>query len=146
MTTYPRRVKREDAVESIVEELPDNLLETSPPPDGASSSRVASDKPHKSSPSPPAPAPAPTPQPDLLSTYTCPICYSPPTNATLTPCGHVACGSCLFTAVHSSMERNAHTPEGPRALCPLCKAVIPWWDGRGGGVVGLRTAFVLNVQ
>ncbi|KAF9071548.1 hypothetical protein BDP27DRAFT_510908 [Rhodocollybia butyracea] len=55
-------------------------------------------------------APSPTPNPSqsdsipatilsahALSTYTCPICFCPPTNATMTPCGHVACGSCLFT-------------------------------------------------
>jgi hypothetical protein len=26
-----------------------------------------------------------------LSTFTCPVCFSPPENATLTPCGHVMC-------------------------------------------------------
>lgn len=36
---------------------------------------------------------------DNLSAFACPICFSPPTNATLTPCGHVSCGACLFTAV-----------------------------------------------
>lgn len=41
-----------------------------------------------------------------LSAYTCPICFSPPTNATLTPCGHICCGQCLFTAVKSTMRRN----------------------------------------
>lgn len=40
-----------------------------------------------------------------LSTYMCPICFSPPTNATLTPCGHVCCGECLFTAVRASLQR-----------------------------------------
>lgn len=44
--------------------------------------------------------------PEPLSAYTCPICLSPPTNATLTPCGHVCCGQCLFTAVKSTMRRN----------------------------------------
>ena len=41
-----------------------------------------------------------------LATYTCPICFFPPTNATLTPCGHVCCGQCLFTAVKATMRRN----------------------------------------
>lgn len=40
-----------------------------------------------------------------LSVYMCPICLSPPTNATLTPCGHVCCGECLFTAVRASLQR-----------------------------------------
>ena len=56
-----------------------------------------------SSPSPITIAPAPSP----LSTYTCPICFSPPTNATITPCGHVCCGVCLFTAVKATLQRGA---------------------------------------
>lgn len=44
--------------------------------------------------------------PEPLSAYTCPICFSPPTNATLTPCGHICCGACLFAAVKSTMKRN----------------------------------------
>lgn len=44
--------------------------------------------------------------PELLSAYTCPICFSPPTNATLTPCGHICCGACLFAAVKSTVKRN----------------------------------------
>jgi hypothetical protein len=47
------------------------------------------------------------PEPELLSSYTCPICFSSPTNATLTPCGHICCGSCLFTAVKTTMQRTA---------------------------------------
>ncbi|KAG6370835.1 hypothetical protein JVT61DRAFT_11047 [Boletus reticuloceps] len=46
------------------------------------------------------------PIPEPLSTYTCPICFSSPTNATLTPCGHLCCGQCLFTAVKSTIRRN----------------------------------------
>lgn len=77
-----------------------------------------------------------------LSQYTCPICFSPPTNATLTPCGHVCCGACLFTAVKSTLQRGAFMGGGmgpgnlPR--CPVCRAPIPGWDGTGGGVIGLR--------
>lgn len=43
-----------------------------------------------------------------LSAYTCPICFSPPTRATLTPCGHICCGECLFTAVKTTMQRAGH--------------------------------------
>lgn len=78
-----------------------------------------------------------------LSEYTCPICFFPPSNATLTPCGHVCCGSCLFTAVKTTLHRGAsmgvamNTGENvPR--CPVCRAVIRCWDGRGGGVIGLK--------
>lgn len=80
---------------------------------------------------------------EALSEYTCPICFFPPSNATLTPCGHVCCGSCLFTAVRTTLQRGAvmgvavNTGENvPR--CPVCRAVIRHWDGRGGGVIGLK--------
>lgn len=94
--------------------------------------------------------------PEPLSAYTCPICFSPPTNATLTPCGHICCGQCLFTAVKSTIRRNmvvamgrapearSVTPTPHRSLslipsrCPVCRAEIPGWDGRGGGVIGLK--------
>jgi hypothetical protein len=56
-----------------------------------------------------------TPEPDLLSEYNCPICFSPPTNATLTPCGHVLCGSCLFIAVKSAMKRGQAPGAGAEA-------------------------------
>lgn len=77
-----------------------------------------------------------------LSSYTCPICFSPPTNATLTPCGHVCCGACLFTAVKSTLQRGAFMGggmgQGNLPRCPVCRAPIPGWDGTGGGVIGLR--------
>ncbi|KAF5345999.1 hypothetical protein D9758_013867 [Tetrapyrgos nigripes] len=38
----------------------------------------------------------------LLSSYRCPICLSPPRNATLTPCGHIICGACLFQSIKAS--------------------------------------------
>lgn len=49
--------------------------------------------------------------PELLSEYTCPICFSPPTNATMTPCGHVCCGACLFMAVKSALKRGGMNGE-----------------------------------
>lgn len=58
------------------------------------------------------PPPPPPPQPEPLSSYTCPICFSPPTNATLTPCGHICCGQCLFTAVKTTMARGMWVGEG----------------------------------
>jgi len=91
---------------------------------------------------PPTPSHPKSPA-EPLSEYTCPICFFPPSNATLTPCGHVCCGSCLFTAVKTTLHRGAsmgvaiNTGENvPR--CPVCRAVIRCWDGRGGGVIGLK--------
>jgi hypothetical protein len=59
---------------------------------------------------PRVPAPSPTSygslEPEPLSNYSCPICFSPPMNATLTPCGHICCGPCLFMAVKSTMKRS----------------------------------------
>ncbi|KAF5345992.1 hypothetical protein D9758_013860 [Tetrapyrgos nigripes] len=81
----------------------------------------------------------------LLSAYTCPVCFCPPTNATLTPCGHICCGSCLFSAVKSTMRRGMGMmggEGGPR--CPVCRAVIPGWDGKGGGVIGLKMQAVFS--
>ncbi|CAL1715894.1 unnamed protein product [Somion occarium] len=82
-----------------------------------------------------------------LSNYTCPICFSPPTYATMTPCGHVCCGECLFTAVKTAMQRAAyHGPAAERAKCPVCRAPIPGWDGRGGGVIGLQPRVMYKVE
>ncbi|KAJ3485417.1 hypothetical protein NLI96_g4974 [Meripilus lineatus] len=85
------------------------------------------------------PPPTPISQLEPLSAYTCPICFSAPTYATMTPCGHVCCGECLFTAVKASIQRATHhVPPAERAKCPVCRAPIPGWDGRGGGVIGLK--------
>jgi hypothetical protein len=54
---------------------------------------------------------------ELISSYTCPICFCPPTNATLTPCGHICCGSCLFAAVKTTMQRT-HTMAPTEAVIP----------------------------
>jgi hypothetical protein len=113
------------------------------------------------------------PQQQPLSTYSCPICFCPPINATLTTCGHVACGACLFKAVKSSMARGmwrgGEDGEGlPKCVyislsllansrwcadgmsrdpsrCPVCRAVIPGWDGKGGGVIGLKPRAVFTL-
>ncbi|KAI0636330.1 hypothetical protein C8Q77DRAFT_1052482 [Trametes polyzona] len=83
-----------------------------------------------------------------LASYCCPICFSPPSCATITPCGHVLCGDCLFTAVKTTIQRGAYTlPAGERmiARCPVCRAPIPGWDGKGGGVIGLRPRAVFSL-
>jgi hypothetical protein len=33
----------------------------------------------------------------------------------------------------------------PVARCPVCRAEIPQWDGRGGGVVGLKIQVVYSL-
>ncbi|KDR66422.1 hypothetical protein GALMADRAFT_259166 [Galerina marginata CBS 339.88] len=88
------------------------------------------------------------PKPDPLSSYTCPICFSPPTNATLTPCGHICCGACLFAAVKTTMSRTsmAGVPSAlNEAKCPVCRATIPGWDGKGAGVIGLKARAIFRL-
>jgi Zinc finger, C3HC4 type (RING finger) len=68
---------------------------------GPSSHFVATDFPPATS----RMTPATPPPSNLLSSHTCPICFSTVTNACLTPCGHVLCGACLFAAVKSSIRR-----------------------------------------
>lgn len=99
-----------------------------------------------SPPTPPAPA-TPRTQAEPLSAYVCPICFSPPSYPTLTPCGHICCGECLFTAVKSTIARSAyHGPTSQRAKCPVCRAPIPGWDGKGRGVIGLKTRVQYSVD
>ncbi|EIM90662.1 uncharacterized protein STEHIDRAFT_136703 [Stereum hirsutum FP-91666 SS1] len=86
----------------------------------------------------------PTPAAEsLLSSYACPICFSPPINATLTPCGHIMCGECLFTAVGVAVGRTGAVGLGAR--CPVCRANLPGWDGRGGGVIGLKARVLISL-
>jgi len=76
-----------------------------------------------------------------LAAYTCPICFSAPKDAALTPCGHIMCASCLFGAVRAARARaleSARPQEAETACCPVCRAVLSGWDGRGGGVIGLE--------
>ena len=80
-----------------------------------------------------------------IQEYTCPICFCPPTRACLTPCGHVMCATCLFSAVKAAKQSQirahaARTAESRKANCPVCRAEITGWDGRGGGVFGLSIA------
>ncbi|KAI0255000.1 hypothetical protein BJV78DRAFT_810767 [Lactifluus subvellereus] len=92
----------------------------------------------------PFPPPSSLPQdPEPLHTYSCPICFASPTNATLTPCGHIMCGECLFTAVGAAAARMGIASLAAR--CPVCRATIPKWDGRGGGVIGLQPRVVITI-
>ncbi|KAE8268852.1 hypothetical protein A4X09_0g3489 [Tilletia walkeri] len=54
----------------------------------------------------------------LLSTYNCPICLSPPTNAVSTPCGHVFCGGCLFDALATQTKKKQQEDAERRMFIP----------------------------
>ncbi|KAJ3978921.1 hypothetical protein F5890DRAFT_1547718 [Lentinula detonsa] len=69
---------------------------------------------------------SPKPLPDLLSTHFLSL-----------PHIHVACGPCLFIAVKTALRWETMMmggamgdEDGPR--CPVCRAPIPVWDGKGG--------------
>ena len=76
------------------------------------------------------------PKHEPLSAYICPICFSPPTNATLTPCGHICCGECLFNAVKATLERGRqHGPAFQNAkwvFVHLSGILFPSWLSRVG--------------
>jgi len=44
----------------------------------------------------------------LLSSYSCPVCLSAPTNMCVTPCGHVFCGRCLYDTLAAQMKHDGH--------------------------------------
>lgn len=50
--------------------------------------------------------PKPTASHTLLSSYKCPICLCPPTNISVTPCGHIFCGSCLYDTLSVNMRQE----------------------------------------
>lgn len=131
-----RRKVREDSVS--VENSPSEKLKGKQPAKQADDSEPRPEITSCSAPSPQRPETSPTAEP--LSAYTCPICFGPPTYATLTPCGHVCCGECIFAAVNAATQRARYTGIANRieAKCPVCRATLPGWDGRGGGVIGLR--------
>lgn len=54
-----------------------------------------------------APRPPP-PTNALLSTYKCSICLCPPTNVSVTSCGHMFCGGCLYDALSMQMRQDGH--------------------------------------
>ena len=66
---------------------------------------------------------------DPLSDYTCPICFSAPTNATITPCGHICYGSCLFGAVKAGIQRAGmeHHPGGNRGRAAAPARYVLLW-------------------
>ncbi|KAH6901205.1 hypothetical protein BKA70DRAFT_1436232 [Coprinopsis sp. MPI-PUGE-AT-0042] len=124
-------------------------------PDASSGLATTSSTPSKMSASSPSSSKPKEPATEPLSEYTCPICFCAPSNATLTPCGHICCGSCLFAAVKTSLARNRGMPvpahqrggdDDPTvARCPVCRAGIPGWDGKGGGVIGLKIRAVFSL-
>ena len=66
--------------------------------------------------------------PEPLHTYSCPICFSSPTNATLTPCGHIMCGECLFTAVGAAAARMGIATLAARYVKRSSRILVPDTD------------------
>ncbi|KAF8310773.1 hypothetical protein DL93DRAFT_1570798 [Clavulina sp. PMI_390] len=76
-----------------------------------------------------------------LSSYTCPVCFSPPKDAVLTPCGHILCGECLHDSLRAAQSRSraaADMAEAAISRCPVCRAVLKDWDWKGKGVIPLE--------
>ena len=92
-------------------------------------------------------AASPTIRSTPVSSYTCPICLSPPRMATLTPCGHILCASCLWDSARSARVREL---DGPPLLganlsrCPVCREVLKGWDWKGGGITALEMKVTKN--
>ncbi|EPQ26250.1 uncharacterized protein PFL1_06185 [Pseudozyma flocculosa PF-1] len=90
--------------------------------------------------SPPRTKPPPIEHP-LASTFTCPICLCPPAKASITPCGHVFCGGCLFDALKAQARQreanNAAATVGPQGwgmgLFGAAAMVGGAFGGAGGG-------------
>ncbi|KAF8149075.1 hypothetical protein B0H34DRAFT_679384 [Crassisporium funariophilum] len=142
----PLRVPREGKGKAKATSSDDVIFISDSPTKEITSAQKGKGKETVKQPSPP-PQAVKKSKSELLSGYTCPICFSPPTNATLTPCGHICCGVCLFTAVKTTMQRATVmlTPEGGLARCPVCRATIPGWDGKGGGVIGLKARAIFTL-
>ncbi|WWD16870.1 hypothetical protein CI109_101302 [Kwoniella shandongensis] len=60
----------------------------------------------------------------LLGTgYTCPICFCAPTQAVMTPCGHILCAQCLHSSLIAAIGRNPNPHPNQQPM---------HWRGRGG--------------
>ncbi|WWC68861.1 uncharacterized protein I206_102797 [Kwoniella pini CBS 10737] len=42
----------------------------------------------------------------LAGGYTCPVCFCPPNQAVMTPCGHILCAQCLHSSLLAAIGRN----------------------------------------
>ncbi|KAK8861229.1 hypothetical protein IAR55_002048 [Kwoniella newhampshirensis] len=61
----------------------------------------------------------------LLGTgYMCPICFCAPTQAVMTPCGHILCARCLHSSLIAAIGRNPNPHPNQQPLYPR--------GGRGG--------------
>ncbi|KAJ9103213.1 hypothetical protein QFC21_002636 [Naganishia friedmannii] len=58
---------------------------------------------------------------NLLASFECPICFMPPAQAVLTPCGHIMCGKCLFDTLKSQAIRDGKRPN-PVGQYPITRA------------------------
>ncbi|KAI6110184.1 hypothetical protein EDD16DRAFT_1711067 [Pisolithus croceorrhizus] len=80
--------------------------------------------------------------PEALSAYTCPHLLLSAHQRNTHPLW-----PCLFTVVKATVQRNMLTAMNgaPVPRCPVCRAEIPGWDGRGRGVIGLKLHVVYSL-
>ncbi|WVF66925.1 hypothetical protein IAT40_001668 [Kwoniella sp. CBS 6097] len=49
---------------------------------------------------------APDEDASLGGGYSCPVCFCPPSQAVMTPCGHILCAQCLHSSLTAAIGRN----------------------------------------
>ncbi|OCF42411.1 hypothetical protein I317_03786 [Kwoniella heveanensis CBS 569] len=49
---------------------------------------------------------APEEDDSLGGGYSCPVCFCPPSQAVMTPCGHILCAQCLHSSLTAAIGRN----------------------------------------
>ncbi|WVQ62833.1 uncharacterized protein L199_000982 [Kwoniella botswanensis] len=49
----------------------------------------------------------------LAGGYTCPVCFCPPSQAVMTPCGHILCAQCLHSSLLAAIGRNPNPYPDP---------------------------------
>ncbi|KAF7305440.1 RING-type domain-containing protein [Mycena chlorophos] len=123
----PRKRQKIEESEDDIEEFPDNLTQATPPPTTQTQSTLKDEELSLAGPAP------------KLETE--PI--------VITPLG-ILMSDLLLRANKrdddaTMIQRGAMIPGSGEARCPVCRAEIPGWDGRGGGVIGLQMRFVVNV-
>ncbi|WWD08781.1 hypothetical protein V865_006894 [Kwoniella europaea PYCC6329] len=49
----------------------------------------------------------------LAGGFTCPVCFCPPSQAVMTPCGHILCSQCLHSSLLAAIGRNPNPYPDP---------------------------------
>ena len=85
--------------------------------------------------------PKPLASQTLFSSYKCPICLCPPKNLSVTPCGHIFCGSCLYDALSvNTREANQASGIGSTASHDTDSANHLFTPFGSGGALALANA------